>query len=127
MTSALISTPGISVRPGGHGFGRHDLAVAGERVVVGDGKGRDARGSGGARRASAGLEHAVGAARVRVQVDRRWRRAARPGRGSARIVASSPRRGGRDGPSRQASMSRWIRSMRQRPSRGRVDVDLAAR
>ena len=70
-TTALISTPGMSVDPGpATAPARDDLAVAGERVVVGEREQPRRR-----RRPRPGpappAQHPVRAGRVRVQVDRR--------------------------------------------------------
>ena len=110
--------------PGGDRTGRDHVAIAGERVVVGQREDADAGRGNAARRAATGRQDAVGAGRVRVQVDGRRRAAGRPRRSRRRpaVVATTwagPPRSDLDQPLDPLD--------RERPAGGRVDVDLRRR
>ncbi len=85
-----------------------DLAVARERVVVGQREEADAHLERGPDECGR-LHDAVGTSRVRVQVDRRGTRRLDPAvaRRGERIVATTPGRGGHLTPRRAAGCARW--------------------
>ncbi len=112
VTRALISTPGMSSRPGGIGGRRHEFPIAGQRVVVGDGQQPDAGLGGRARPARLRRQDTVGAGRVGVQVDRGRRRRDDRARLAAAGTAWRPTRAGRSPaagltPRRAAGCARW--------------------
>ena len=91
---ALISTPGDERHPDRDGIRSDDLAVARERVVVGQGEQPDADVERG-RTSADGRKDAIRPGRMGVEVDRRGARRLDPagtGRGQ-RVVATTARPG----------------------------------